>query len=135
MLSLLKQLASKYPFVDNCYPRAVSPEGNPSAVAALEQVFQPSTAVWRGLGSIPGSGLAIRQQFKRHDAESHFGIEIEEPNKVSGCRCHRIITGQIIPPECPMFRKACTPENPMGPCMVSSEGACAAWFKYGGERL
>jgi hydrogenase expression/formation protein HypD len=135
ILSLLRQMASGRPGVENCYPRAVSPGGNPRAIAEMNAVFRAADALWRGLGEIPGSGLEIRDEFSAYDASSRFELSPPVPEKrASACICGQVITGKASPAECRLFSRACTPSNPQGPCMVSSEGACAAWFKYGGVR-
>ncbi len=135
ILSLLRQLASGRPKVDNCYPRAVNSQGNPRALASMDRVFRLADSDWRGLGLIPESGLSIRQGFEQFDAGRRFSLQVEEPDSVSPCRCDEIITGRSTPLECPLFSRACTPASPYGPCMVSSEGACAAWYRYGGQRI
>lgn len=112
------------------YKRGVKLEGNPHAKAVLEEVFEPCDADWRGIGSIPGTGLAIRDRFAAFDASKAFDIKVESSAKTRGCRCGEVLRGLIRPNECKLFGKACTPANPIGPCMVSSEGACAAFFKY-----
>ena len=96
----------------------------------LERCFQPETASWRGLGEIPDSGFALREEFKELDASKRFTVKPRAAAPQNGCRCGEVITGQMRPRNCPLFGKACTPEDPVGPCMVSSEGACAAEYKY-----
>lgn len=117
--------------LENAYPAVVRPEGNPAARRVLETVFAPCTAEWRGIGPIPGTGLALRAEFADMDAERRFpelaAIQAEEP---AGCRCGDVLTGRIPPPECPLYGRACTPARPIGPCMVSSEGTCGAWYRY-----
>lgn len=127
---LLLQLKHHTPKLENEYTRAVSAEGNPAALAILEQVFQPCSDVWRGLGEIPESGFALRPEFAAFDAAKHFGFAPEDREQVSLCSCGDVICGRISPMECPMFGGACTPDQPVGPCMVSSEGACAAAYHY-----
>lgn len=117
--------------VENSYGRVVSREGNPRAREMINQTFEPCTALWRGLGEIPGSGLQLKAEFSNHDAARYFGLNsvfIPEPK---GCRCGEILTGKVKPPQCPLFNTRCTPTAPVGPCMVSSEGTCAAYSKYG----
>jgi len=117
----------------NCYPRAVRQQGNQRALDLLNQVFQPAEAVWRGLGPIPGSGLALRPRYARYDALSRFSGEIagrEAAADHPGCRCGRVLRGELAPEDCPLFARACTPGSPCGACMVSSEGSCAAAYKY-----
>ncbi len=113
------------------YTRAVKPGGNRKAWDTLMSVFEPADTEWRGLGVIPGSGLALRPEYARYDAAARFSIPDVEPVELAGCRCGEVLKGIIHPPECPMFGRACTPRNPLGPCMVSSEGSCAARYRYG----
>ena len=112
--------------------RFVTPAGNRLAQALLARVFEPCDADWRGLGSIPGSGLALRAEFKDHDARKYFDLKPVSVPEPRGCRCGEILTGKVKPPQCPLFNTRCTPTAPVGPCMVSSEGTCAAYSKYGG---
>lgn len=116
--------------VQIAYRRAVSWEGNPKALALMEQVFKRVDAVWRGLGKIKRSGLEIREKFVAYDAGQKFGIQAQETPEPPGCSCGQVLSGLISPDECPLFGRACTPSAPVGPCMVSSEGACAAHYKY-----
>jgi len=127
--SLLSQLEKKQPKVDNCYKRAVSKEGNSLAMSCLMSCLELREDSWRGLGKIPASGLGFREEYAEYDAERRFKITYGE-EKPSACRCGQVITGMIAPADCPMFGRSCTPEDPVGPCMVSSEGACAAAYKY-----
>ena len=126
---LLRQIADGAPKVENEYTRAVRPEGNPLAKAVMAECFTPRRDLWRGLGEIPQSGLGLREELAAFDAEKKFGVEIPGPAKTA-CRCGEVITGRMDPTGCPLFGSRCTPEDPVGPCMVSSEGACAAWYKY-----
>ncbi len=130
LLSLAKQVAGEKPELSNPYARAVSEEGNSKALSVMDEVFEPCSANWRGLGEIPGSGLRIRGTFGRFDASARFDVEVEPEKEPAGCRCGEVLTGRISPSECPLFGKACTTENPVGSCMVSSEGTCAALYKY-----
>jgi len=130
--SLLAMHAEGRPAVENLYPRAVRPDGNARARALLDEVFEPATATWRGLGPIPGSGLAIRARFAHLDAGRTIPIEIPPSRENRACRCGEVLTGRIGPRECPLFGRACMPDSPVGPCMVSNEGSCAAEFRYGG---
>ena len=118
------------PSVVNAYPRAVDNAGNPRARALLEEVFQPSDALWRGLGRIAQSGLALRPQYADMDAVQRLGISLPHVPPLPGCRCGDVLKGRIAPPQCPLFAKKCTPSEPVGPCMVSTEGSCAAYYKY-----
>jgi hydrogenase expression/formation protein HypD len=114
----------------NAYTRAVSPEGNPKAQQMLKSVFMSADVAWRGLGVMPDSGLHIRAEFERYDAEKRFAIVKKKNREPKGCACGQILSGCLTPPECPSYKKVCTPLNPVGPCMVSTEGTCAAYYKY-----
>lgn len=130
---LLCQIAEKAPKVENEYKRAVSKNGNVLAQKILDQCFVPSFELWRGLGGIDRSGLSIKEELAAYDARRKFGIVIDHDKSdgaQSGCRCGDVISGRISSAQCPLFGRACTPEDPVGPCMVSSEGACAAAYKY-----
>ena len=127
---LLRQIREGKPRLQNAYPRAVRPEGNVLARRVLQECFEPRDALWRGLGQIPDSGLALKEELRDFDALSRFGITPAAADKPTACRCGEVITGRLGPQGCPLFGKACTPEDPVGPCMVSSEGACAAAYKY-----
>lgn len=128
---MLKQLEEKRAQVEIEYHRSVTREGNPEAQALLTEVFDVCDTEWRGVGFIPGSGLKIKASFSAHDAERVFkDLTWPESKEPAGCRCGDILRGVCTPPECPLFRKVCTPANPVGACMVSSEGTCAAYYKY-----
>jgi hydrogenase expression/formation protein HypD len=129
---LVAQVENGRPQLENAYPRAVTDAGNAKARAVLDQVFEPVDAIWRGIGMIPGSGLSIRESLGRYDAVRQIPIDVPEAPEPAGCACGEILTGAKTPPECRLYRKACTPENPVGPCMVSSEGTCAAYYRYHG---
>lgn len=116
--------------VENGYQRAVSWQGNERAQAMVDQVFQPADTLWRGLGLLANSGLRIRDGYSHFDADKRFGLPLPESKEPAGCLCGKILCGQQIPTDCPLFGRACTPQNPVGPCMVSSEGTCAAYFRY-----
>lgn len=118
------------PDLVNAYPRAVTGEGNVKARQLLEKVFETCDAPWRGLGVIPASGLAIRSELAAFDAQKVFDIRPEETPEPKGCACGEILSGIKTPEQCALFRKKCTPMNPVGPCMVSSEGTCAAYYRY-----
>lgn len=128
---LVGQIVAGEARVENQYSRFVRPAGNPQALKILDQVFGPCDARWRGLGVIPGSGLIIREKFSRFDIEKRLDIKTEVPHEPPGCRCGEILMGKITPLDCPLFGTACTPEEPVGACMVSSEGVCSAAYKYG----
>ena len=114
----------------NAYNRSVVPEGNRAALRIMNQVFQPTDADWRGFGIIPQSGMAIQDAFRAYDAEVRFTIPDVPSREPPGCRCGDVLRGVIEPPECPLFGKVCTPDTPKGPCMVSDEGACSAYYLY-----
>jgi hydrogenase expression/formation protein HypD len=117
------------PSVGTEYARAVRPGGNPKALAVMREVFEPADATWRGLFDIPGSGLAFRPEFADFDAGS-WEVKLPAPTPDRGCRCGDVLCGRIRPTECRLFGKSCTPDNPIGPCMVSTEGTCASYFLY-----
>jgi hydrogenase expression/formation protein HypD len=129
---ILRQRASGRCELENQYTRVVRPEGNLRAIAAIEETMEPrETFEWRGLGSIPWSALKLRETFADWDAEVRFalpGVQVADPK---ACQCGEVLVGAIKPWECKVFGTACTPERPLGTCMVSSEGACAAYYSYG----
>lgn len=127
---LVRQLHEGRAEIEIAYARGVMPEGNPVALAAIDEVFETCTATWRGLGDIPGSGYRIRDEFADFDAVRRFEPDVESTRDPKGCRCGDVLRARIAPNECPLFRTVCTPENPVGPCMVSSEGSCAAYYRY-----
>jgi hydrogenase expression/formation protein HypD len=128
---LLDQVLKGESRVEIQYRRAVTWEGNPKAQAILERVFISSDAIWRGLGLLPGSGLSIRPALSSFDAEKVLNLPEVEGVENSACRCGEVLKGKLNPIDCPLFGEDCTPEAPVGACMVSSEGTCAAAFKYG----
>jgi hydrogenase expression/formation protein HypD len=127
---LVVQIESNHPQLANGYQRAVTFAGNTKAQKAMKDVFETVDARWRGIGTIPHSGLKIRDEFSRYDASKMFAMEITESPEPKGCACGEILTGLKIPTDCQLYKKACTPETPIGPCMVSSEGTCAAFYRY-----
>jgi len=135
LLSLTEIISQKKPALKNSYNRAVPSYGNKTALSIIEKVFEQSSANWRGIGSLENSGLVLRDSFAEFDAQKKFANHIESYEIVShepaNCRCGEVIMGKITPRECPLFAVICEPGNPIGPCMVSSEGACAAEYKYG----
>jgi hydrogenase expression/formation protein HypD len=112
------------------YKRAVREEGNPIARAVMEEVFVPVDSNWRGLGVIPGSGLAFSQTYSDFDASRKWSPDTDFSREPAGCRCGEVLTGSIKPPQCPLFGRSCVPEQPVGACMVSAEGTCAAYYRY-----
>jgi hydrogenase expression/formation protein HypD len=132
--SVLDQIRRGRPEVANAYARVVRPGGNVKALALMKSLFEPRDAVWRGLGRIPGSGLALKKAFGRFDAVRRFGLSLGgNEADLPGCRCGDVLRGAVSPPECPLFASACKPDSPRGPCMVSYEGACLVHFKYAGK--
>ncbi|HDZ22869.1 hypothetical protein LCGC14_0018870 [marine sediment metagenome] len=136
ILHIVRQVAAGDARVENVYGVAVTDEGNAAARRLIDRVFVPADTVWRAMGTIPASGLDLREEYKRFDARERFDVQEGPDVCPPGCLCGDVIQGKAHPPECTLFGVACTPVKPVGPCMVSSEGACAAWYKYGrtGER-
>ncbi|MCR5624383.1 MAG: hydrogenase formation protein HypD [Lachnospiraceae bacterium] len=122
-------------FYMNCYPRVVRDEGSPKAVEMINEFMEECDANWRGIGVIPASGLCLRDKYADFDAKKKYNIPDMEPGSSRGCRCGDVLQGKIKPMECPLFGKVCVPDNPVGACMVSSEGACSAFYSYGGTLL
>ena len=133
--SLLEQIDGGKAEVTNNYRSVVKAEGNVAAKKILAQVYEVADADWRGIGKIPASGLKMREEFSAFDIEQVEPVIIERVEKKSACRCGEVLRGVINPTECPLFGKACQPLHAIGPCMVSIEGVCAAWFKYGGSNF
>jgi hydrogenase expression/formation protein HypD len=129
VLELVDQQAAATPKVANLYSRVVTAEGNIAARAVVDRFFQPEDTVWRGLGSIPESGLGLRPEYRHRDAAT-IEVEVCEPEEPAGCRCGEVLKGAIDPPDCPLFASSCTPSSAIGACMVSSEGTCAAWYRH-----
>jgi hydrogenase expression/formation protein HypD len=119
--------------VINSYGRSVRPAGNPAAQAMLARAFEVGPAAWRGFGPLPASGLRLRDDLAHRDAARRFPVEVPTARAPTGCRCGEVLRGVIAPTDCALFHQVCTPRTPVGPCMVSAEGACAAYFKYGAE--
>ena len=130
VLRLVEQNESKNPRLVNAYPRAVADTGNPKARAIMDQVFKKADALWRGIGNIPDSGMMLRESFYKFDAAKKFELSVPDTREPAGCECGRILMGLKRPDQCRLYKKACTPMHPVGPCMVSSEGACGAFYKY-----
>jgi hydrogenase expression/formation protein HypD len=131
ILMIVRQIAQKRAAVEIQYTRVVKPEGNPRAVALLDKYFEPADAYWRGIGVIPGSGLKLKDTYSAFDANVKFHPPLSDGKEPDLCSCGDILRGVKIPTECPLFGTGCTPESPVGPCMVSTEGSCAAYYKYG----
>ncbi len=131
ILSIVNQLNEGEAYVDNVYGVAVKDEGNKVASEMTEKVFEVCDSVWRAMGVIGKSGLELRDEYKGFDARAKFGVEFGADYEPAGCRCGEVIQGKVEPDKCELFGKVCKPSSPVGPCMVSSEGTCSAWFKYG----
>lgn len=130
ILMLVKQFENNDPKVEIQYTRAVKPEGNIKAQQMLDEVFEPGDDWWRGLGILKNSGLKIRGEYADYDSEKNIEVEVEPLKEPKGCICGDILRGVKKPKECKLFAKACTPSNPVGSCMVSSEGTCQAYYLY-----
>ena len=131
ILMIVRQIAQKRAAVEVQYRTAVRDEGNTRAVALLEKYFEPADAYWRGIGVIPKSGLKLRDAYAAFDANKKFNPPVSTAKEPDLCSCGDILRGVKIPTECALFGTGCTPDAPVGPCMVSTEGSCAAYFKYG----
>lgn len=132
--AILRQLVAGEARVENVYPQAVRPEGNPEALRRIEEVFERNDAEWRGLGRISGSGMALRTEYAGFDAVRRLDLAWppkETAADAHGCRCGDVLRGALQPHECPLFGRRCTPAHPVGPCMVSREGSCQAEYRYG----
>jgi hydrogenase expression/formation protein HypD len=129
--ALVDQVQRQRPCIENCYGRAVSAAGNLRAGALVKEVFHVVDSEWRGIGTIEKSGLALRTEYTVFDITQRFSIMIPPSREPAGCRCGRILKGISLPHDCPLFAERCTPASPVGPCMVSNEGTCAAWYRYG----
>jgi len=128
--TIIKQMNKGIPEVEIQYRRVVREEGNPTAVKLMYEVFDKSDSLWRGLGNISGSGLKLKNKFLKFDAKTFFPVKRIKSREPAGCDCGDVLKGIKKPAECRLFSKICKPENPVGPCMVSSEGSCAAYYKY-----
>lgn len=118
------------PYFVNCYPRVVRPEGNPAAVKVIEEVMEPCDSEWRGLGVIPQSGLKLREAYREYDARLKFQLPKVQGRSNPACRCGDVLQGKCKPSDCKVFGKGCTPQHPIGACMVSNEGTCSAYYQY-----
>ncbi len=130
VLMLIQQNEKGVPALENAYPRAVSDDGNVKAKDIINQVFEVCNASWRGIGEIPSSGMCLKEAYHDFDAAKKFGMDMPDVAEPKGCACGEILMGLKTPKECKLYKKRCTPMDPVGPCMVSSEGACAAFFRY-----
>jgi len=128
---LVRQIESGTPTVEIAYRRAVRPEGNLKALDLMNKVFTVGSAWWRGIGEVPGSGLKLKEEYRAFDAATVFQLTPQDAAEPAGCLCGEILRAVKTPLDCPLFRKKCNPEQPVGPCMVSAEGACSAYYLYG----
>ena len=128
---ILMLVSQPAPSLEIEYSRVARPEGNKIAQEMIKDVFEEVSSIWRGIGVIKRSGLRLRRRYADFDAEARFNIRLPQSRERSGCICGAVLKGVKTPSECNLFRRVCTPENPIGPCMVSSEGTCSAYFKYG----
>lgn len=135
ILFLVRQIEAGRAEVEIQYRRTVTPQGNLLARQALAEVFEPEDAYWRGIGVIPQSGLRLRGPWSRYDAKKLFPLEIHSTPDPAGCSCGEVLKGLLLPSECPLFAGVCTPEEPIGPCMVSTEGSCAAYYRFKGLKV
>ncbi len=135
LAAILVKFQAGEPFFVNCYPRVVTREGNVKAQALMEELMEPCDAEWRGLGVIPGSGMVLRPAWEDFDARKKYSLKEIKGKSNPACRCGEVLQGICRPNDCPLFGKGCTPEHPVGACMVSDEGACSAYYQYGGQNL
>jgi hydrogenase expression/formation protein HypD len=131
LAEICRQLAAGTAELKSIYNAVVSEKGNTAAQRITAECFEPVDGYWRGLGKIAKSTLALKEQYSQFDAFKRFGLQDKPGREIKGCRCGEVLCGLIEPRQCPLFGTRCTPQKPVGPCMVSSEGTCAAWFKYG----
>lgn len=129
---ILERAKTREPFFENCYPRVVKEEGNPAAQEVMAEVMEACDSEWRGLGMIPHSGQKLREKFLDYDARAKFQIPVIQGKSSPACRCGDVLQGKCRPSDCKVFGKGCTPQHPIGACMVSNEGACSAYYQYGG---
>ena len=134
LAEICRQLAAGKAELKSVYTAVVTEKGNEQAQKFLDECFEPTAGYWRGLGKIENSALKLRDKYSRFDAFRQFDIIETAAEETSDCRCGEVLCGLITPDKCGLFGRNCTPDNPVGPCMVSSEGACAAWFKYGNAK-
>lgn len=134
LLMIAEQIENGEAKVENAYPRVVSREGNVKAQRLMHEVFTPTDVEWRGFPVIPNSGLMLKPEFECYDAQKKFDLVYEKVTKKAGCICDKVLRGLAEPSDCKLYGKACTPRVPVGPCMVSHEGACRIWYQYSGKR-
>ncbi|MBF0559272.1 MAG: hydrogenase formation protein HypD [Nitrospirae bacterium] len=131
IMMLLRQIAEGKASVEIQYKSVVTEDGNKKALDFIREYFEPCDSYWRGIGLLPGSGLKLRDKWRHRDADAVFDLDVPDAAEPKGCLCGLVLRGVKLPSECPMFGKACTPERPVGACMVSTEGSCAAYYRYG----
>ncbi len=131
---LVKQIHEGVATLENQYSRIVAAKGNEVACQTLYKVYERADTVWRGIGNLPASGLRVREEYSAFDAQRNIPVTVEITKEHAGCRCGEVLQGIVLPTDCPLFGKNCIPEHPIGSCMVSVEGTCAAWYKYGAGR-
>lgn len=131
---IVKKTQEGKPFFENCYPRVVRREGSPAAQRLVEKMMEPCDARWRGIGILPASGMRLRPDYADYDARVKFSLPRFEGRENPACRCGEVLQGSCLPPDCKVFGKGCTPEHPIGACMVSGEGACSAFYLYNSGR-
>lgn len=137
-LNIVRQLKADEARLENEYTRLVRFEGNAEAKRMMRDAFEVKDAFWRGVGTVPKSGLFLRDKWAEHDARKRFDVHYEPGGELDlprGCQCHKVVVGDIYPPQCPLFGTKCTPTDPYGPCMVSGEGTCYIWQRFGDPRL
>ncbi len=135
LAAAVTKAAAGEPFFVNAYPRVVKPEGTPAAVALMDRIMEPCDSEWRGLGVIPMSGLRLRPAYEAFDARKKHDMPVITGRPNPACRCGDVLQGKCRPSDCAVFGKVCTPLHPVGACMVSGEGACSAYYQYGGDLL
>ena len=128
---IVKKTQEGKPCLVNCYPRVVTEDGSVQARELVRSYMQPCDSRWRGIGTLADSGMELREEYAAYDARKKYQLPEMDGREARGCRCGEVLQGRITPKECPLFGKGCTPEHPVGACMVSSEGACSAFYLYG----
>lgn len=131
LAEICQELIDDKPQSTSIYHAVVTKNGNPQAQKIISECFEPADGFWRGVGKIEKSALKLKDKYKKYDALSRYNMLPEDGSEIGGCHCGQVLCGLMTPPQCELFGNTCTPENPVGPCMVSSEGTCAAWYKYG----
>lgn len=130
----VRKFSQGEPFFVNAYPRVVRPEGAPAAIRLVAGTMEPCDSEWRGIGEIPGSGMRLRPEFAAFDARKKYNLPVMKGRPNPACRCGEVLQGKCLPSDCGVFGTGCTPDHPVGACMVSGEGACSAFYLYGGVR-